>query len=83
MNNTATITLATGVLFGTATIYAYKQGVTFDSILDKFENNKERFVELVNTLVELGQMMLEKILKLITEIVKQVQTNCNVLSNKI
>ena len=39
MSNT-TVVLASGVVVGFATVYAYRNGITLDYVLDKFEEKQ-------------------------------------------
>lgn len=73
MNNKAVgiATIASGVVIGVSAIYAITNGVKFEDILTKFEQNKEVFHRLVKNLLELGRDFLVRIYNTIAELVKE------------
>ena len=70
MMSNSTVVLASGVVVGFAAVYAYKNDITLDVILDKFEENKEKFLKLVDNLIKLGAELLEKLFDIIEELVR-------------
>ena len=65
MNNTSTIALATTIVVSAGAIYAYKNNMSFNDILQKFENKKDYFFDLVMCIVDLGYELLLKLLETI------------------
>lgn len=70
---TSTAVLAAGAVVSIATIYCYRNGYTLKTVLDKFEENKDYFHNLVENLIKLGRELLEKLVSLIQGIVKDLR----------
>ncbi|MGL5020597.1 MAG: hypothetical protein ACRC5R_01020 [Mycoplasmatales bacterium] len=65
MSNGSTIALATTIVVSAGAIYAYKNNMSFNDVLQKFENKKDYFFDLVMCIVDLGYELLLKLLETI------------------
>ncbi|MGL5021391.1 MAG: hypothetical protein ACRC5R_05170 [Mycoplasmatales bacterium] len=65
MSNGSTIALATTIVVSAGAIYAYKNNMSFNDVLQKFENKKDYFFDLVMCIVDLGYELLLKLLEII------------------
>lgn len=63
--------LAAGAVIGLATVYCYKKGYKLEVLLDKFEEKKEVFMNLVHNLMELGRELLELLVEQIKKVVSE------------
>lgn len=72
MNNSTTIGfMTTSLVAGLVTLYAYKRGCTADSIFDKLEVEKEKFQAILESIIELGKELIEKLYLIIKRWVEQ------------
>lgn len=84
MNNNAKMaSVAAGAVVGIAAIYSYKRGYSFDLIIEKFEENKERFYNFVESLIKLGFELLEKLATFIQRIVKELMFKFKLKTNEM
>ena len=72
MTNTNKVVLASGIVLGIGSIYAYKEKINFDSVVEKFENNQDVFNGFVKKLAELTVEILQKIFNFITELIRKI-----------
>ncbi len=72
MSKESMAVMAAGAVVGIATIYCYKRGYKLETVLDKLEENKEYFLNLVHNLIELGQELLQKLVDMLTKLVQEI-----------
>lgn len=72
MNNTSKVMLASGIVFGVGAIYAFKNDITFDDVLDRLAVNQEKFNEFIRNLIEFTIDILQKLFDWIVELVRSI-----------
>ncbi len=65
------IILAGGIVLGCGALYALKNNIDYDLILERIEKNQQKFNEIVNTLIDFALEILEKIFTIIVELVRE------------
>lgn len=81
MSNTNKAVLASGIVLGVGAIYASRNKISYDQVLEKFDLNPETFNQLVSELVKLALDTLKKIFDWIVEIVRQLVFQAKLLLN--
>lgn len=64
--------LAAGVLIGAGAIYAYKNDLQIDKVMNKIELNTEKFTDIIEKLIELGREFLLKLYEMMQKLFRQV-----------
>ncbi len=72
MNNTSKVMLASGIVFGVCAIYAYKNDITFDNVLERLSENQDKFNEFIANLIEFSLDLLQRLFDWITELVRSI-----------
>lgn len=72
MNNTSKVMLASGIVFGVGAIYAYKNDITFDNVLERLSENQDKFNDFIAILIEFSLDLLQRLFDWITELVRSI-----------
>ena len=72
MKNENKYLLAGSIIAGVGTVYGLQRNIDSEDLSGKIENNKEKFMDIIEELVSLTFELLEKILKVIKKIIRQI-----------
>lgn len=72
MNNTSKVMLASGIVFGVGAIYAHKNDITFDNVLERLSENQDKFNDFIANLIEFSLDLLQRLFDWITELVRSI-----------
>lgn len=72
MNNQNKVLLASGIIFGLGAVYAYKNHVSYDDVIDQLASKQEKFNEFIRQLISICYETLVKLFNIVVELVRQV-----------
>lgn len=73
--------MAGSIIAGVGTVYGIQKAIDSEYLIEKIEENKALFLEIIDELVKLSIEFLEKILKFIKKLIKQIIFKTKMLIN--
>ena len=74
--------ISSSIVLGAGLIYSYKNNISYEKVVDKFDENVEVFLEFVEKLVELTLEVLEKIFEFIKELIRKIYFQLKFIINE-